>query len=616
MKSFIQPITLASALVLTGHVSANSELEELTVTASRNQMPLREVGASLSVLTTEDIERRGQTTVPELLRTLPAISVSNTGGLGSPASIFMRGEDGFRTKILIDGVDVSDPTGTQVQAQVQHLLTSNVERIEVLRGPQGMMYGADSGGVINIITKKADRAFQGDIAAEYGRYDSEQVFGNVRGKVNAFDYSIIASELSSDGFNATVGDSVRQDRDGYDNETFGFSAGLDIAEHFRIQATVKDVEAENEYDNCFTPTETCDNLFEQTTAQGDVIYSRGLHEHRFSYSRNKTNREFFQDDVSSWETRGYIDKAQYFGSTPLTKSLNLIYGLDWEEQTIDNPPDPIERDQKGVYLEWQGGIGENFFYTMGVRHDDNDDFGEHTSSRLTAAYLIPIASGDEIKLRSSYGTGFRAPSLSEIMLNESPFTLPPASLTTLKEEESKGFDAGVEYYHRSGSALTITYFQQTVTDEIVYDSASFGYLQETGESESQGVELTFDLPVADWISLYGNYTYNDTEDADGKQRIRRPRNTLNLGIQLTGCNERLTLNLDWRKATDIMDERFGIGFVELEDYDVLNYQLSYALAPQFELYVRGENALGEEYQEVYGYNTPGASTYGGFRYHF
>ena len=156
------------------------ERENVLVTASRIEQPINKIGASVSVLTSTEIEKLGFNNVADVLRTLPGIAVTNTGGPGKTTALRIRGEEGFRTKIIIDGVDVSDPTGTQVGPQIQHITSSEIERIEVLRGPQGVAYGADAGGVIYIITKRPVKTLQGGLNLEYGRYNERNVSGNIR----------------------------------------------------------------------------------------------------------------------------------------------------------------------------------------------------------------------------------------------------------------------------------------------------------------------------------------------------------------------------------------------------------------------------------------------------
>lgn len=590
--------------------------EEIIITPNRVATPSREVGASVSVLHAEEIAAYGQSTVAELLRRLPGIGVSNNGGLGKPTSLRIRGEENFRTKVLVDGMDISDPTNPQVQTQFQHLLTSDIERIEILRGPQGMMYGADSGGVVQIFTKKAQAPMQADLLAEYGRYNSRLSAANMRGQQGKFDYALSVANQGSSGFNAREDDTQTRDTDGYENTSTALRLAYQLSDAWSISTNLRNVSAGNEFDNCydasFLKTQWCEDSFNQTNAKVAAQYQANQVSHRFSYALNKTESHMWANDTDpTFDVEGEIDQWQYLGSYAFNTSSQLVYGVDAEQQRSEGDQQESSRNQTGAYVELQQEWFERFFATVGTRYDDNEDFGSHGSYRLTGAYLLPLQQ-DTLKFKASYGTGFRAPSLFEIYYNRSSAAFPPASDTDLHEEKSKGYDLGLEYLASSGLTLGLVYFNQDISDAIYFDLSNYsGYLQDKGQSNSQGVELSFDWPVNQLYSLYGNYTYNDTEDAQGQQRLRRPENTLVLGAQVYFPGGKWRLTVDGRHVSDSVDEVFLVGRQALEDYSVMNMKLNYALDRRWDIYVRGENVLDDSYQEVLGYNTSGAAFYTG-----
>lgn len=618
MKKLLSLSIAAATLATTQTALAEDKnIEKMTVTASRIEMPLRTVGSSVTVLDEIDIESSGKSTVAELLRLTPSIGVSNTGGLGSTTTIRVRGEEGFRTKVIVDGIDISDPTGTQAQPQIQHLLTANIERLEVLRGPQGMMYGADAGGVINIITKKPTKGFEGDISAEYGRYNTKQVSANIRGKTDKLSYTLIASDLSTDGFNSRASDTT-YDEDGYDNTTIGASVSYALTENFSLRGVIRDVDSDSEFDRCgFPSTNQCEGEFEQTSYKLDAIISVDKLEQTFSYIYTETERLNEAAGITSFETEGELNQLQSLTKYSLSESNTIVAGIDWQEDEVTSSSQTNSREQLGGFIEWQSNIDEAFFYTIGFRHDDNDDFGSQTSERVTVAYLPKLSFDGELKLKASYGTGFRAPSLSEIAYNNGPFAYPPGSLVVLSQEESKGWDAGFEYTHSNGARLEIVYFDQEIENEIDFDLVGFsGYLQGNGTTESNGVEVSAELPVTENLLITANYTYNDTEDSNGDQRIRRPEDISNIGIHFQSDDSKWNLAATMRFVSNAEDEIFGVGRVELDDYEVLDLNASYRYSPQLEFYVRAENVLDEEYEEVTGFNTARASAYAGIRYSF
>ncbi|HJR68749.1 MAG TPA: TonB-dependent receptor, partial [Gammaproteobacteria bacterium] len=293
-------------------------------------------------------------------------------------------------------------------------------------------------------------------------------------------------------------------------------------------------------------------------------------------------------------------------------SLTLVYGADLQSEAVDGDA-ALERDQDGYYVEYQGAFAERFFVSLGARYDDNDDFGSHTSSRLSAAYVQDLGISGALKYRATLGTGFRAPSLFEIAYNAGPFAFPPAAGFPLIEESSRGYDVGVEYDATNGLHLEATYFDQELEDQIFFDLIGFsGYLQSAGTSTSKGVELGFTAPVGERWEILANWTHNDAGDTGDARRLRTPENLGNVGFRYGSADDALRLIVNYRVSRDAID----IGDAPLDDYGVLDVSLAYSVSNVVELYARVQNAADETYQEVIGYNTAGRSAYAGVRLRF
>ena len=253
------------------------------------------------------------------------------------------------------------------------------------------------------------------------------------------------------------------------------------------------------------------------------------------------------------------------------------------------------------------------YVTAGARFDDHDDFGGHTSARISAAYVQAIGAGRSLKYRTSFGRGFRAPSLYEIAYNAGPFAAPPAADVPLEEETSAGFDVGVEYAVDGGLTLELTYFDQRIEDEIYFDLAGFaGYLQSPGRSTSKGVEIASALPLGERFELLANWTYNDAVGSTNELRLRRPKHMGNVGFAYRGAGERLRLVANYRLSRESLD----VGGIALDDYGVVDLSGTYALRDALEIYGRVQNLADDAYQEVLGFNTAGRSAYAGVRLRF
>ncbi len=618
MKSTLTFCTLAAACAAAPAPTwANDRLEEIIITSSRVEMPLRKIGTSVSVVTGQEIRDQGFNSLFDVLRNQPSVSVSNAGGAGKATALRIRGESGYRTLVILDGIDITDTSGTQASPRLEHILSSGLQRVEILRGPQGLMYGADAGGVINIQSRRAESGLAGDVSAEGGRYGTQQFAANLGGGNDTLNFNLSAVDYETDGFNSRTSDTLLRDADGYEHTTLHGRLGWNVTEQLRFALVARDVSGDNEFDGCFSNTtfaqvDDCSDDFDQSSYRVTADYNSGEFSNTFAYSDTETDKAFYSEGALSFAAEGGLESWEYLGSWKGSETFQLIYGVDLSTESIDDGSVDTDRDQDGYYLEYQGGLLNRFYTTAGVRYDDNDDFGSHTSYRLSAAYLMDLGKG-ELKLRGAYGTGFRAPSLFEISYNNGPFAAPPASTTALREEASEGYDLGIEYYGSSGLYLEAVYFDQQVDDLIDFDLELFsGYLQYEGESTSKGVELVAEFPVLDSLLLSANYTYNDAEDPDGAQRLRAPKHLANLGISYRALNDRLALNLFVRASRDAVD---GFG-VKIDDYEVVNLSASFQLIDSLELYGRIENLLDEDYEEIPTYNTSGAAGYAGVRYSF
>jgi vitamin B12 transporter len=593
--------------------------EQIVVTASIVPTELRQVGAAVSVLPGDEIELRGYHGLADALRTQPGIAVSNAGGSGKQTVVRIRGEEHYRTLLMIDGVKALDTSAPQVAPSFDSLLTtSDLERVEVLRGPQGFIYGADAGGVVNVLSKRGAGGLGGRIGLEYGEHSTRKIGLAVSGGGEQGDYFVSATDLATDGFNAQSADTVLRDDDGDDNSTLHAKFGWNASESLRLQLVARDIDADTAYDGCFSPAtfatvHDCRGTTQQKTYKVSAEHTAGALSNTFGYSNVDVVRDNFAGEQSAFATEGNLNRIEYTGSYRPSASAALVYGLDLQDEGLVDADGPRSRDQRGVYVEYQGALDDTLFVSLGARYDDNDDFGSHTSSRLSVAYVTDLGSGSSWKYRASVGTGFRAPSLYELAYNAGPFAFPPAAGLALAEETSRGFDLGLEYDAANGLHFELTYFDQDIEDEIFFDLASFaGYLQSTGKSKSKGVELAAVVPLGERWRLLANWTRNDAASSANEQRLRRPKNIGNIGLSYRGAGERFSFIAHYRLARDSID----IGGVALDDYAVLDLAGSYAFGGGLELFGRIENAADEVYQELVGHNTAGRAAYGGLRLNF
>ncbi len=602
--------------------TAAEPTEELIVTSSLIAQPRRQIGAAVSSIDFEEIELRGYTDMSDVLRTQTGIGVSNTGGPGKDTSVRIRGEEAFRTTLIIDGVKAVDPSAPQVAPSFASLLTtSDLQRVEVLRGPQGFIYGADAGGVVNVMTKRGADELGGQVGLELGDYSLRKLDAAVSGGNDQGDYYVSVVDLETDGFNSRTSDSVLRDDDGADNTTLHTKLGWNVSDNVRLQLVARDIDAEAQYDNCFggPPTfaqsNNCVGTNEQTTYKFSADLTSGDFTNTFGYSNVDIARDNLTNGVSTFASQGELARVEYTGSYKPSDALAFVYGVDLQDEKLTSGGTSDSRDQDAYYVEYQGAFDDAFYLSLGARYDDNEDFGSHTSSRLSLAYVQDLGGDRSIKYRGSVGTGFRAPSMFEIAYNFGPDSFPPAFGVALSEETSEGYDVGIEY-DAARLHFEVTYFDQEIEDAIEFDLTNFsGYLQLPGTSTSKGIEIAANVPFGERWELIANWTNNDAKTATGEQRLRRPEQMGNLGMLYRTQNDRLSFLANARIARDAVDSNFGT-LVALPDYEVIDLSLTFDASEKLQVYGRVQNLTDETYFEVLGYNTAERAVYGGVRLRF
>ena len=607
--------SIAASLCVSGHAQEATqaeEIEELVVIANRIPQPIRQIGTSVSVITEEMLLAHGNLSLSNILRQTPAIGVSSNGGMGATSALRIRGEEGFRTLTMVDGLKISDPSAPQVFTPFEHILNSGISRVEILRGPQGLSYGADAGGVIAISTKPAETGVAVVLNGQSGSNSTGQGDLQFSAANDAMDFSLSATEFETDGYNVRASDTFLADDDGYENSTAHVRLGANLNDNLRLQVVHRSVEGETQYDGCFAGTTVydCESQYELEATRVSLNYSSNSFTHSLAYAESETTRNDYAIGARSFGSNGELNRLEYVGSATNLPGFDLVFGVDLEEEING----AISRDNDGMYLEFISDFSDNFFVTAGLRRDENDDFGSHNSYRISTAYLFSL-DDSEIKLKGSYGSGFRAPSLFEIDYNKGPFSFPPAAGLQLAEEQSSGFEYGIEYLAGSVS-LEVVRFDQEVEDAIYFDLAGFsGYLQDTGTSTSKGIELSGSIAVSESLNLTANYTHNETERPNGLQRLRRPEELSNLGINFTSSSEKFRLNAFYRISRDAVDDQFGTA-VALDDFQVLDISASYQITANVLLFARLENALNESYQEIADFISPERASYIGIRLNF
>lgn len=605
-------------------VQAQQEsLDTMTVTATRTPTELRHFGGSVTVLTEDDLESLQQNTLPDVLRTVPGLDVVQSGGLGKQTSVFMRGTNSNHTLVLVDGIEINDPSDPSGAFDFSNLQISNIERIEILRGPQSTLYGSDAiGGVIQIFTKKGkgEPIIYGGVSG--GSYDTYQGDIGIRGQHKALDYSASISHLESEGFSAADEDNGNTEDDGYENQTFSTRLGLDITDWLDLEGVLRYMDSETDIDGfsniTFLPADDPDRIQENeelyTKLAANASLLAGRWQQSFSVAhtdirRDNTNGPRAPDGMlvapSTSSFDGRKTQFEWLHDFHLPLGHNLTAGLATEEERVDTS-DGIRESVRtnSIFLQDQVRFMDRYSVTAGLRHDDHELFGSETTWRITGAADL-YESG--VVVRGSFGTGFKAPTL--VQLFDPQFGNPD-----LQPEQSRGWEFGFDYNSPEGIVgAGATAFFNDIENIIVIDGVfpTFSY-RNVDEAEIRGYELYLSLSPMDRLNLRADYTYTEALNAQtDMQLLRRPEHKMVFSADYQFMNRASAL-LNIQYVGERQDF-IGLARGTLDDYTLVNLAVSYDMTEKVSLQARLDNAFDEDYQEVAGFGTAGRSIYGGIR---
>lgn len=620
VRRFMGPLAVLLAVTtspLSAEAGAETSPQTVVVTATRVETPIDKVGSSISVVTREDLERAKVNDVSDALRLVPGVTVARNGGAGGVTAVYVRGAPPGFTRVMIDGVEVNDPGGIGTSFDFVHLNVTGIERIEVLRGPQSTLYGSDAmAGVINIITKKGAGEPSSYLSAEVGSYETWRLGAGLQGSTNRFHYAFDLSSHHTDGFSAFDEKDGFSERDGYENYTLSGRVGADLNEAISLDGVIRYTQADADYDTfdgTFAPTEEGRTETEQLFLRlaGRAVALDGVWEQTLGVSKTFHWRDFV-------DTPG-VDDSVFDGEILAFDWQNNIYmesqtftlGLDWQEDETDTSGNPEEDfTTVGYYLQDTISPVEPWNTTLGIRLDDHSEFGTEVTYR--AVTLYEIASSDTT-LKGSWGTGFKAPSLFQLFASGPLVDGNP----DLDPQTSEGWDVGFEQRLLDDTLrFGATYFDIVYEDliDFVFGTAdSPGTYRNASEAESTGVEVFAAVQPAKDIELRVDYTYLDNDDKSDRDtfELRRPEHQVSATL-----GYRVTDKLDLTLYGVYVDERRDLGNVELENYTLVNIAAGYDVSDMLEGYVRVENLLDEDYQELSTFGTSGIGAYVGLKARF
>lgn len=606
--------------------NAEQTLAPISITASRTDIPVEKVSGALTIITRQEIEQRNAVFVSDLLQSVPGVNVSRSGGSGALTQIRLRGAEANQVLVIIDGIEVNDPAiGSEFN--FAHLPTHNIERIEILRGPQSALWGSDAlAGVINIITQQADAGKHINAKSSYGSDNSYEGSVNASYARDAFDFSLGANFIDTDGINIA---SVGNERDGYDNVNLNLNTNIQLLDNVSIGFNSRYINATNEFDSGFGSP--LDNIAETDIEQ---VYARAFIKASFYNNRWTHQLETAISDTDNQSIDNFFGFASRTAATrekfiyqttfhipenlPINPRQSITLALEREQerfvQSLDLPNQRQKITNYGYIVEYRNQLTNKLLFTGAVRFDDNDEFDDRNTFRAGLTYQP----NDSSHVYVTYATGVKNPTFTEL------FGFAPTSFignSNLTPESSESWEIGLSHaFINNALNVELAIFQEDLVNEIqtvFFPDFSSTTVNSSQRSERHGLEFNIAAQITPALILSGSFTYLDAQEPDisgnRQTEIRRPKNQWSGQINYRFLDDRANLNINVDYVGDRRDLDFDLfQRTTLDAYTRIDLAFDYQLHSKLKLFAQIRNLLDEEYQEVFGFETEEFSGFAGF----
>ncbi len=611
-------------------VSADDNPLTILITASRFAETVDETLAPVTVITRQDIEQKQVSTVEEVLRTVPGITLGNSGGVGKQTSVFLRGTESNHVLVLIDGVKVGNATsGT---TPFEHLPLDQIEKIEVVRGPRSSLYGSEAiGGVIQIFTRKG-RGSRAQFSVSAGSHDARKTnFGVSHGERAAW-FNLGISTETTDGYDACSGAAGcgvddETDDDGYKNISTSLRGGVVLSDAVSIEGNFLESESETEFDGSYqNESETV------TRIAGVKLTFRGNEKLQSSLSlaRSQDQSDNFKDGTPASTFDTTRDQIRWQGDVVISDRSRLIVGTDYLNDAIDSDTkyDEDRRDNIGVFALWRTEVRANDL-ELSLRNDDNQQFGNHMTGGIAWGRNLD----DGARITASYGTAFAAPTFDDLYYPESiycgrdMYDPENASISSnnpnLDPEQSKSFNLGMAQTGLN-SRMAINLFRTEIKDLIAYDREveyrkvkcfnkpnamlPVGKSINIVKAEITGVEISGDLRAGAW-DLSASATFQKSINAETKaDLLKRPNRKLDLDVSHRFGKYRIGANL--YSQSDSKDT----GNADIDGFATLNLRAEARWHKNWDAEIKINNVTDTDFETAAFYPQDGTNLMATLRY--
>lgn len=623
MKVFMGSL-LSLLMVLGSDLAYAVELGEVVVTGSYTEMQAKESGSTIEVIQGENLEKQGIATLTKAIEGLKGVDIASNGITGKK-SIFIRGFESKYAVVMIDGVRVYDPSTGGRDFDINGLDLNNVDKIEVLKGVQSSIYGADAvAGVINIITKKGSDDNEYTYTSEFGSHDSFRESASARGIYNKLSYSFGASRFDTDGISSAVktNENNVSENDGYSSNLFSGRLDYDFTDNISVGINARYSRSRQDHDDGAYNDDT-NKVIKSNKGMFSLYFDQQVNDlwrHNIKFSSISSVRQYYDGSDEGESYSAYMRKSLFKGRNESLSWNNNFYlsdiqtvnvGYQYDKERFFNGQRGTTFN-RGYYLENKLALLDNhFFNTISLRADDHSRFGTHRTFKTDFSYLFDSGT----RLKANWGTGFKAPSLYQLYDSSN-------GNQNLKPEEVKGFEFGVEQELLDNKIKTgITYFHNKIKNKIDWVNTGPGWSGEyqtiSGITTNKGVEAFIDYSFNENLDLNLSYTYLDASiSTTSKPVTRRARNHYGFLLNyrfLEKGNVSFAVN---RYLARYEEDGYKGPSYSLKNYTKADLSAAYDITDYLNVFARIENLFDEKYTLARGYSTEGRSLNTGIKLKF
>lgn len=630
-------IFMVAAVVFSGYAQAQIDsaktLDEVVFTANKSSQKQSTTGKVLTVISRQTLENNTGRTLAQVLNEQAGVVVSGAQNpLGGSQFVYVRGANTASTLVLVDGVPATDASGISAQFDINHFALDQIERVEILKGSQSVLYGSDAvAGVINIITKKQNSSkpvgFIANIAA--GSYGTVKGTAAVSGKSKDVTYNLQYSKLKSDGFSAAADTTGKSDfdRDGFNQDVFGLNVSAKLAKNWKLRLFGQYDKYKADIDDA-SFTDDKNNTIENKNLQAGIASLYEFSKGTVTVNLNLNNTERGLDDIRNVPDdpndydpfkglyKGKSIFAEAYTNLNIHENVSLLIGADFRNQKAnitttygdlgqDSLKATLVSGYASVLIKSSGGFNAE----VGGRFTNHSGFGSNFTYSINPSYLI----NKQFKIFANLSSGFRAPTIYNLASEYGN--------KQLKPEQSTSFEGGVQYIDKTNTInVRVAYFNREVKDLIVFNSLfvpPYGQYGNADKQKDHGVELEATFRPTDKWRITANYAFVDghvetkssatSKDTTFYNLYRRPKHIINtsFGFQATKAFY-VSLGFRWiGKAFDqyFNPNTFSTDLVQLKPYHNLDLHVSYQALASVKIFADFRNITNQQYAETYGYNS-------------